>query len=72
MSDIDTAVVDSLKALDPERPIREADMALVGQGNYDDVRDPRATLAARFCCDAKYSCRSAMCYGVILDPRVKV
>ncbi len=25
-SDIDTAVVDSLKALDPERPIREADM----------------------------------------------
>ena len=25
MSDIDTAVVDSLKALDPERPIREAD-----------------------------------------------
>ena len=26
MSDIDTAVVDSLKALDPERPIREADM----------------------------------------------
>ena len=26
MSDIDTAVVDSLKALDPDRPIREADM----------------------------------------------
>ena len=26
MSDIDTAVVDSLKALDPERPIREADI----------------------------------------------
>jgi hypothetical protein len=25
-SDIDTAVVDSLKALDPEWPIREADM----------------------------------------------
>ena len=25
-SDIDTAVVDSLKALDPERPIREADI----------------------------------------------
>jgi hypothetical protein len=25
-SDIDTVVVDSLKALDPERPIREADM----------------------------------------------
>jgi len=26
LSDIDTAVVDSLKALDPEWPIREADM----------------------------------------------
>ena len=25
-SDLDTAVVDSLKALDPERPIREADI----------------------------------------------
>ena len=25
-SDIDTVVVDSLKALDPKRPIREADM----------------------------------------------
>jgi hypothetical protein len=27
VSDIDTAVVDSLKALDPEWPIREADIA---------------------------------------------
>jgi len=27
VSDIDTGVVDSLKALDPNRPIREADMA---------------------------------------------
>ena len=27
MSDIDTAVVDSLKVLDPDRPIREADIA---------------------------------------------
>ena len=26
-SDIDTVVVDSLKALDPTRPIREADIA---------------------------------------------
>jgi hypothetical protein len=26
VSDIDTAVVDSLKALDPEWPIREADI----------------------------------------------
>ena len=29
MSDIDTAAADSLKVLDPERPIREADIALV-------------------------------------------
>jgi len=29
VSDIDTAVVDSLKALDPEWPIREADMSPV-------------------------------------------
>jgi hypothetical protein len=28
VSDIDTAVVDSLKVLDPEWPIREADMPL--------------------------------------------
>ena len=27
VSDIDTAVVKSLKALDPKRPIREADMS---------------------------------------------
>jgi hypothetical protein len=27
VSDIDTAAADSLKVLDPERPIREADMA---------------------------------------------
>ncbi len=26
VSDIDTVLVDSLKALDPKRPIREADM----------------------------------------------
>ena len=27
VSDIDTGVVDSLKVLDPDRPIREADMS---------------------------------------------
>ena len=27
MSDIDTVVMDSLKALDPNRPIREADIS---------------------------------------------
>ena len=34
MRDIDIAVVDSLKALDPNRPIREADILL----NLFDVR----------------------------------
>ena len=29
MSDIDTAVVDSLKVLDPNRPIREADIETI-------------------------------------------
>jgi hypothetical protein len=29
VSDIDVVVVDSLKALDPERPIREAEVARV-------------------------------------------
>ena len=32
MSDIDTVVMDSLKALDPNRPIREAD--IVGGKQY--------------------------------------
>jgi hypothetical protein len=30
-SDIDTALVDSLKVLDPEGPIREADISLQGR-----------------------------------------
>ena len=29
MSDIDTAAVDSVKALDPKRPIREADITVL-------------------------------------------
>ena len=32
MSDIDTAAADSLKVLDPERPIREADIEWAGSG----------------------------------------
>ena len=35
-SDIHTAVVDSLKVLDPERPIREADM---GHGSQVPISD---------------------------------
>ena len=33
MSDIDTGVVDSLKALDPRRPMREADKEQIGFGD---------------------------------------
>jgi len=29
-SDVDTVMVDSLKALDPNRPLREADIGLIG------------------------------------------
>jgi len=35
VSDIDTAVVDSLKALDPERPIREADAGHEAMGTFE-------------------------------------
>ena len=31
MSDIDTAAVDSLKVLDPKRPIREADIGTAAE-----------------------------------------
>ena len=37
VSDIDTAVVDSLKALDPRRPIREADMAKTAAKSPNDL-----------------------------------
>jgi hypothetical protein len=39
VSDIDTVVVDSLKALDPEWPIREADIAR-RDGNVGFVPKP--------------------------------
>jgi hypothetical protein len=48
VSDIDIAVVDSLKALDPKRPIREAD---IGQRRRDDRSNP--------CAD----CDVIVCYG---------
>jgi hypothetical protein len=48
VSDIDTAVVDSLKALDPEWPIREADMAGPAAGStrsrMTHLRHERSTL----------------------------
>ena len=48
MSDIDIAVVDSLKALDPKRPIREADIRVtfrqVGFGPIGDIDQGRVSL----------------------------
>ena len=41
VSDIDTLVVDSLKALDPEWPIREADIARRG---WDGRKVPRPAM----------------------------
>jgi hypothetical protein len=35
VSDIDTVAVDSLKALDPKRPIREADMSQTSPNRRD-------------------------------------
>ncbi len=49
MSDIDTAVVDSLKVLDPKRPIREgdigADIVFVRSGRVEDGRGSLGHLA---------------------------
>ena len=43
MRDIDTAVVDSLKVLDPHRPIREADeLAYWGNCALADLAPPAA------------------------------
>ena len=43
VSDIDTAVADSLKVLDPNRPIREADIngraKPAGRGRYRKMRE---------------------------------
>jgi hypothetical protein len=45
VSDIDTAVVDGLKALDPKRPIREADVCSAqAHGRYG----PKADIAGLF------------------------
>jgi hypothetical protein len=44
VSDIDTAVVDGLKALDPNRPIREADIAR----NLSQTAKPANNLSANW------------------------
>src|SRR5258708_40207910 len=44
-SDIDTVVVDGLKALDPKRPIREADIRLAERGLIGRPYKPSTTAA---------------------------
>jgi hypothetical protein len=49
VSDIDTAVVDSLKALDLERPIREATLAVHCGNGFDAGFSPyRSTRLSRY------------------------
>jgi len=38
VSDIDTAAADSLKVLDPKRPIREADIEVASQKKEHDLK----------------------------------
>ena len=45
MSDIDTVLVDSLKALDPKRPIREADIGR--KPGCSDARPPMRSAGNR-------------------------
>ena len=48
--DIDTEVVDSLKVLDPERPIREADVSRQARSATSVAIDPeRKSAALDFC-----------------------
>ena len=48
VSDIDTVAVDSLKALDPKRPIREADICGQAVSAEPVANDPKRTLSHRF------------------------
>jgi hypothetical protein len=50
VSDIDTVLVDSLKALDPKRPIREADIDQVAVTNRDFMSTRPSTTLADLCC----------------------
>ena len=49
VSDIDTVVMDSLKALDPEWPIREADIAQRGWHRRGE--------RCQFCVSSSHACR---------------
>ena len=58
MSDIYTAVVESLKVLDPKRPIREAD---VGRTFPDVANGPRAVIFSVRGGQSQYRCRASTC-----------
>src|ERR1700678_2558529 len=64
VSDINTAMVESLKALDPKRPIREADISRV---LLEDVRDGSVLrageLLARSCRGSKGDIACMRCAG---------
>jgi len=64
-SDPDTVTVDSLKALDPNRPIREAD---IGPSTENVENDPFRHLACAVCCAAQLP---LMASGVIAFGRQK-
>jgi hypothetical protein len=54
LSDIDTRAVESLKALNPDRPIREADMA--GQAGWTGVRRHAPKYAGLLCTTRREFC----------------
>ena len=56
MSDIDTVVVDSLKALDPNRPIREADIERLSAPTQPVAIEPKAVMKAFSGGDGNCSC----------------
>jgi hypothetical protein len=52
VSDIDTAAADSLKALDPKRPIREADIARRTPAQHGKARVHQGGYAQSYPCTA--------------------
>jgi hypothetical protein len=44
---------DSLKALDPDRPIREADIARAPRSRRSGAIDPERPIGKQICCDAQ-------------------
>jgi hypothetical protein len=68
VSDIDTVVVDSLKALDPEWPIREADIAQRGLARQKSAMCGRLRVGKDFL-HARRLVGAAMCSAILLTMR---